>query len=176
MHRIHKLVYILLALIVAGCAASAQPAALTNIPSVTGTAATAVPTFRFMGDDCTQDRLRTYLQAFEVPMKQYEVSLADVYPLVTSPANPDQVTAAVNAETSARDGVVAMGAPSCAQKMQTALVSSMDHTIAGLQLAGGKDQARLRAEITQAGVDYTTAKNEFTLLSAQAGLDASPTP
>jgi hypothetical protein len=177
MSRSLAFLFILSALLLDGCAGTGQPIALTAIPPLAATGATAVPTFRFMGDECAQEPLRAYLSAFALPMKKYEISLAEIFGLIVNTANADRVTAAINETQTARDSVDAMTAPYCAQKMQTALVSSMDHTVAGLTLSmTGKDQAKVRVEITQAQLDYTTAKTEFAMLSAKAGLEASPTP
>jgi hypothetical protein len=112
-------------------------------------------------------------------MAEYEFSLVQVFGLTIrmGGATKEELTAAVTQAQSARDSVAAMPAPYCAQKMQTDMLSSMDHTIAGIQFNIDGKSADAQSEMAKAKAEQATVEAEFGVLTAQAGLDAAtPTP
>ncbi len=155
----------------------------TGSPAVTGpgaaseTPAPSGPT----ADACAPDALRLYLRAFVMPMAGYEMGLMQVYGITSvsnGTATLDKYNAALGMIQSAHDSVAALPAPYCAQKMQSDMLSSMEHMTAAIKIRiSGGTQTQFEAEMTQAKTYQKTAEDEFGVLSAKAGLDAvTPTP
>jgi len=193
MKSIQKVALILSVLVSMGCGLFSQAAAPTQsataAPAAVSPAAATAPSSAATGgapvaagptqDACSRDALRAYLRAFAIPMAQYEFSLAQVFGLSIrmGGATKDELTAAVNQGQAARDSIAAMPTPYCAQKMQADMLSSMDHTIAGINFNIDGKSAEAQAELAKAKAEQATVQAEFGALTAQAGLDAvTPTP
>jgi hypothetical protein len=192
MKTIRKVVLILSVLVSVGCGLLSQVVAPTaTVPAAPAAGSTAAPaaaastatgetpvTAGPTQDACARDALRTYLRVFAIPMAGYEFSLVQVFSLTMHRASPDQFTAPMAQAQSSRDSIAAMQTPYCAQKMQAALLSSINHMIAGMKLnVAGDGGTKSQAEFAQAQSDFATVQTEFAALTAKAGLDAaSPTP
>ncbi len=151
--------------------AASMPAATTS----SGASVTPAPTGA-TAEACTQDTLRLYLRQFTMPMAGYEMGLMQVYG-ITSVSNGSASAAEYNAALgmiqSAHDSVAALQPPSCAQKMQADMLTSMEHMTAAIKIRVNKgSQAQFEAEMTQAKTYQNTAEKEFGDLSAKAGLTA----
>ena len=169
----------------AGCGLFSRVAAPTaTLPAAplapASTAAGATPTTAGPTEDaCARDALRAYLRTFSIPMAEYEFSLVQVFGLSIrmGGATKEELTAAVAQAQSARDSIAAMPTPYCAQKMQTDMLSSIDHTIAGINFNIDGKSTDAQSEMAKAKAEQATVEAEFGALTAQAGLDAvTPTP
>ncbi len=114
-------------------------------------------------------------------MAEYEFALLQVYSLTNTSNNtakPEQYNSALGLAQTARDTIAGMPTPYCAQKLQSATLSSMDHLMGAIKIkVGGGSQTQFQTEIMQAQAEQKTVEAEFGTLSAKAGLEgASPTP
>ncbi len=166
-----------------GAATSLPAAATTETAAQPGPTelAKAVVTAGPTADACAPEALRAYLQGFAAPMSEYELALIQVYNLNTTTnggAAAAQYAGALSLIQTARDTIAAMPTPDCAQKLQAATLSGMDHMLAGIKLkVSGASQAQFEPEFTQEKADQKTMETEFAALSAKAGLAAvTPTP
>lgn len=160
-------------------AATVQAGSPANTPPAEATE-TAVPTGP-TADACATEALRAYLRQFVAPMTAYEFGLIQVYGITNASngtATLDKYNTAMGMIQSAHDSIAALPAPYCAQKMQSDMLSSMEHMTAAIKVrVSGGSETQFQAEMTQAKTYQKSAEDEFGVLTAKAGLNApAPTP
>lgn len=188
MLQTRRLVLVLSVLLIAGCgflsqsispSISTQSGPTDATPPAASTPSNTAPPSLTAGpteDACAQEPLRTYLRTFAPYMAEYEFALIQVFNLTVHYAKPDQFTTAIFQAQSARDSIAALQTPYCAQKMQTALLSSMDHLIAAIKLrVAGDKSGQADAEMKQSQADEKVVESEFAILTAKAGVGAVAT-